>query len=288
MTTRATWINRALILIAWMVITAGISFYVARNVATGEESVDVTAPLPPVELHQRATVSLEEKTIVPVVSANGTVMNYDGTWMLEAPATSDDVAYRLLDPPVGVRAQINGGPSGFACEWIGLGQTGVPGSTASESPDEREADAATPAASPEASTEGFTVRPMAFVPMGNEPGSPAQPDTPDSGVQPSTAGVTMRCEIPEDVRVAAGMTGLMVLQMGQPHDAQALPVTAVVGAVDQGQVVVVYDDGTTELRTVQLGVSDIYNIEITGGLEPGEAVLQTPTQADFAQAQEGS
>lgn len=98
----------------------------------------------------------------------------------------------------------------------------------------------------------------------------------------------MRCEIPEDVRVAAGMTGLMVLQMGQPHDAQALPVTAVVGAVDQGQVVVVHDDGTTELRTVQLGVSDIYNIEITGGLEPGEAVLQTPTQADFAQAQEGS
>ncbi len=44
----------------------------------------------------------------------------------------------------------------------------------------------------------------------------------------------------------------------------------------------------TELRTVQLGVSDIYNIEIIGGLEADEAVLQNPTQADFAQAQEGS
>ena len=107
MTNRATWVNRIAFLLVWVLITAGVAFYVARNAATSEEAVDVTAPLPPVALDQRATALLEEKTIVPIISANATVMNYDGTWMLEAPATSDDVAYRLLDPPVAVRAQIN-------------------------------------------------------------------------------------------------------------------------------------------------------------------------------------
>lgn len=279
MTNRATWINRIIFLLVWIVITAGVSFYVARN-AADDNALDVTAPLPPVALNQRATVSLAEQTITPVVSADGTVMNYDEIWMLEAPATSADVAYRLLDPPVAVRAQINGGPSGFECTWVGLGQPGVAGATPDASENERETRA-----TPEArhGIEGF-------VPLGDGPGPREQPDTGGTNENPasSTAGVTMRCQIPDDVRVAAGMTGLMVLQMGQPHDAQALPVTAVVGEVDQGQVVVVHDDDATEVRTVQLGVSDIYNIEITGGLNPDEVVLQTPTEADFAQAGEGS
>ena len=280
MTNKTAWVNRIVFLLIWVLVTAGVSFYVARN-ADDDSAVDVTVPLPPVGIDQRATVSLKETTIVPVVSANGTVMNYDGTWMLEAPATSADVAYRLLDPPVAVRAQINGGPSGFLCPWVGLGQVGVPG-TATES-NEHETTSATPEAHlPD--RNGIN----AFVPLDAEPGQPQQPGTTDTNPVPNTGNVTMRCAIPDDVRVAAGMSGLMVLQMGQPHDAQALPVTAVVGAVDQGQVVIVHDDDSTEVRTVQLGVSDIYNIEITGGLDPDEVVLQTPTQADFAQAGEAS
>lgn len=281
MTNKATWVNRIVFLLIWVLVTAGVSFYVARN-ADDDSAVDVTAPLPPVGIDQRATVTLEETTIVPVVSANGTVMNYDGTWMLEAPATSADVAYRLLDPPVAVRAQINGGPSGFLCQWIGLGQVGVPGTTP-EADDNKRETGATPAA--RALDRGGI---EAFVPLGDEPGGPEQPDTSGQNPVPSTGNVTMRCMIPDDVRAAAGMSGLMVLQMGQPHDGQALPVTAVVGAVDQGQVVIVHDDDSTEVRAVQLGVSDIYNIEITGGLDPDEVVLQTPTQADFAQAGEAS
>lgn len=279
MTNKATWVNRMVFLLIWVLITAGVSFYVARN-AANDNAVDVTAPLPPVGIGQRATVSLEEKTIVPVVSANGTVMKYNGSWMLEAPATSADVAYRLLNPPVAVRAQIDGGPSGFLCSWIGLGQSGVSGTLPDAGENERETGA-----TPEARS-GIN----GFVPLGDEPAQPQKPDStsPESNPAPSAAGVTMRCAIPDDVRVAAGMSGLMVLQMGQPHDAQALPVTAVVGAVDQGQVVIVHDDDSTEVRTVQLGVSDIYNIEITGGLDPDETVLQTPTQADFAQAGKGS
>lgn len=98
----------------------------------------------------------------------------------------------------------------------------------------------------------------------------------------------MRCTIPADVRVAAGMTGMMVLQMGKPTTTQAFPVTAVIGSAGQGQVVVVKTDKSTEVRTVQLGVSDIYNIQITGGLDPSETVLQNPTQSDFARSGQGS
>ncbi len=258
MTNRTTWINRIAFLLVWIVVTAGVSVHVARNAAPEESQIDVTAPLPPVGLEQRATVSLAETTIVPIVSANGTVVRYDDTWTLEASASSDDVAYRLLDPPVAVRAQINGGPSGFACPWVGLGQSGVVGLVVMGEENEREAQAATPQTSLPISTSG------------------------------GVAGVTMRCEIPDDVRVAAGMSGLMVLQMDQPNDAQALPVTAVVGSAEQGQVVVVSEDGTTEVRTVQLGVSDIYNIEITDGLQSSEMVLQSPTQSDFIQVEEGA
>lgn len=280
MTTPSIWINRIILLILWIAITAGVSFYIARN-ATGDETIDVTEPLPPVAIDERATTALEDATIVPVVSASATVMNYNGEWMLEAPATSADVAYRLLDPPIGVRAQINGGPSGFTCEWVGLGQSGVVMPPGNETE-----TGASPAATPQATLQ--TTGTQSFAPIGDPENQPDPGSQPTGGTGPSTAGVTMRCAIPDDVRVAAGMSGLMVLQMGQPHDAQALPVTAVVGSVDQGQVVVVHDNGTTEARTVQLGVSDIYNIEITGGLEPDEEVLQTPTQADFAQAEAGS
>lgn len=226
-----------LILIAAM-SSAGTAYLVAAQ--TSDEpggGVDVTAPLPPVQLSQRATVSLAEATIVPVVSAAATVVEIDGAWYLEAQAAPADLAYRLLDPPVGVKALIDGGPVGFTCPWQGLSPNG--------------------GGVPVAGARDFN---------------------------PTVSGVVMRCQIPTDeVRVIAGMTGTMVLQLGDPVTALSLPVTAVVGTADAGQVIVVGDDGTTEVRSVQLGASDVYNLEITGGLEPDERVLAVPTQYDFNQ-----
>jgi multidrug efflux pump subunit AcrA (membrane-fusion protein) len=73
----------------------------------------------------------------------------------------------------------------------------------------------------------------------------------------------------------------MVLTMEEPTEAMALPVTAVVGSEGQGQVVVVDEDGATSIRPVELGISDIFWIEVTGGLEEGDQVLEFPTQFDF-------
>lgn len=237
LTSRSTWLNRLGLLVVWVLIGAGVSYLVARAAADDGVGVDVTAPMPPVSLDQRATVSLAETSIVPIVSADGSVVQSGSSWMLEAPAASDELAYRLLDPPVAVKAAINGGPSGFNCDWAGLGQAGPDGASAVASARE---------------------------------------------LAPAATGVTMRCEIPGDVRVVIGMRGTMVLQMGEPTVVQALPVTAVVGSAGRGQVVIVRDDGATEVRDVELGISDIYNIEIISGLKPDEAVLQNPTQADFA------
>lgn len=257
------WLNRFILALLWIGVTAGVAFLVARAAEDGGDPAAVTAPIPPIAAGERATVTLTERAISPVVSGVGTVMwdNAGERWLLVAPATSADIAYRLLDPPDRVRALIDGGPAGFDCAWAGLGTA----SGGDAGP------AATPAATPvESAIHGFLP-----ALAGDEEASGAD------GIP--TSGVTMRCEIPDDVRVVAGLTGTMVLQMEKPSEAMALPVSAVVGSEGQGQVVVVDDDGSTSVRPVELGTADAFWIEITDGLEPGEQVLEFPTQFDFGQ-----
>ena len=262
MTVPVQWLNRIVLALLWLAVTAGVAFLVARAAGPEDPSADLTAPVPPVAAGQRATVTLTQRTIAPVVSGDGSVVRDDDgdRWLLVAPATSSEIAYDLLDPPVGVKALIDGGPAGFACAWAGLG-------TATGS----DAAAATPA-----SATPVSAARRGFLPARAGGDGSAAP----SGGSAS-GGVTMRCVIPDDVRVVTGLTGTMVLQMEQPSEAMALPVSAVVGSEGQGQVVVVGDDGTTSVRDVQLGVADTFWIEITGGLDQGEQVLEFPTQYDF-------
>lgn len=233
------WSDFLSMLIVCGALAAGIAFYVARTTSAEGAAIDVTAPMPPVAQADRQKAALATETILPVVSADASVVQDGDAWLLEAPAPSADLAYRLLDPPVGVKALIDGGPSGFTCDWAGLGQAGF---------------------------------------------GAAQGVTSSSQLEPNALNVTMRCQIPDDVRVVAGLTGTMVLQMDRPQEVQALPVTAVLGSAGNGQVVVVHDDGSLELRSVELGVSDIYHIEIVSGLQSDEQVLVYPTQSDFSQA----
>lgn len=262
---RVTWLNRLALALIWVAITAGVAFLVARNGAADDNGADVTAAAPPIAAEQRSAVALTERTISPVVSGDGGVIR-DGEndrWLLVAPAEPADVAYRLLDDPISVRALIDGGPAGFECAWAGLG---LPGGGDTDASARR---GAAPLALGYAS----------LVPLDGGDGSA---DVAASGGNVSPAGgVTMRCEIPDDVRVVAGLTGTMVLTMEEPTEAMALPVTAVVGSEGQGQVVVVGEDGATSVRPVELGRSDIFWIEVTGGLEEGDQVLEFPTQFDF-------
>lgn len=213
-------IGRVAMIVAWLLATAGIAFLVSRN--EGSSGADGLGALsaPPISTSQRQTVTLQPEVIQPVVSGDGRVVADGADWNIEAPVKPEDQAYRLLQDPVSVKALIVGGPAGFDCGWLGLGQA---------------------------------------------------PD----------GSMTMRCRIPDDVTVVAGLPATMVLALSEPVETMALPVTAVVGSAEQGEVVVVAADGTTSVRQVGLGVSDTFSIEITSGLDADELVLAAPVQTDF-------
>ena len=115
-------------------------------------------------------------------------------------------------------------------------------------------------------------------------GGPSGFDCAWAGIAPSTgdpAAMAMRCFVPADVRVVEGLTGAMVVAVTEPVDVPSLPLSAVLGQQDRGQVVVVTTDGQAVIRDVGLGVSDNFAIQITSGLQPDELVLLAPVQADL-------
>jgi hypothetical protein len=106
------------------------------------------------------------------------------------------------------------------------------------------------------------------------------------GLEPSTAdgpGVALRCAVPRSVTATAGLVATVVAALDEPRPAQALPLSAVVGSAEHGQVVVV-DGARTLLRDVRLGRSDAGWIEVLDGLRPGERVLERPTSTDVSAA----
>jgi hypothetical protein len=52
-----------------------------------------------------------------------------------------------------------------------------------------------------------------------------------------------------------------------------IPLSAVLGQADKGQVTVVSDDGKREVRTVKLGINDGTKVQVIDGLQAGEKIL---------------
>ncbi|WP_051701455.1 efflux RND transporter periplasmic adaptor subunit [Mycetocola saprophilus] len=103
-------------------------------------------------------------------------------------------------------------------------------------------------------------------------GQSSTPENPGSGAAPS--GPTVRCAVPGDVRVFAGLGGKLMLPGGSAENALLLPVTAVKGSSQGGTVWVVTADGTQEKREVKLGLNDGRQVQITEGLAEGDSVLE--------------
>ena len=104
--------------------------------------------------------------------------------------------------------------------------------------------------------------------------------TPDDGGGPpgpaagAGGGTTARCQVPVGVTVFAGMGATVRIDAGQAHDVLVVPVTAVQGSVQKGNVWVVDADGAQEERAVTLGLTDGEQVEVREGLGEGEQVLQ--------------
>lgn len=122
----------------------------------------------------------------------------------------------------------------------------------------------------------FTVRALIV-------GGPTGFDCPWLGLRPEGgAAPQMACEVPPSIRVVSGLQASMVLAIDAPKAVQALPLSAVIGAAQQGQVIIVDSSGGLHAREVELGASDDQWIEIRQGLVPGQRVLLDPTQSDLS------
>ncbi|WP_460946903.1 efflux RND transporter periplasmic adaptor subunit [Okibacterium endophyticum] len=99
-----------------------------------------------------------------------------------------------------------------------------------------------------------------------DPGS-----APDAG---GASGPVVRCHVPADVRVFAGLTATITLPGGSAENVLVLPATAVKGNSASGSVWVLGAEGQKEERPVTLGLSDGTNVEIVEGVTEDDQVLQ--------------
>jgi multidrug efflux pump subunit AcrA (membrane-fusion protein) len=90
----------------------------------------------------------------------------------------------------------------------------------------------------------------------------------------ATSGTVVRCAVPTDVQVFAGLTAKVTIAGGLAENVLTLPATAVEGAAGTGVVYLLGSDGETVETPVTLGLSDGITVEITGGVEEGDLVLQ--------------
>lgn len=84
------------------------------------------------------------------------------------------------------------------------------------------------------------------------------------------------CAVDDDVRLFVDLSGRIILNSGLVENVLTLPVTAVSGGAEQGEVTVVHDDGSSEIRTVRLGATDGAVVEIVEGLDEGDRVSASP------------
>jgi len=80
--------------------------------------------------------------------------------------------------------------------------------------------------------------------------------------------------VPEGVTAFPGLGADLEIVNGTAADALVVPVTAVQGSVQDGNVWVVLPDGGSERRAVTLGLTDGENVQVTAGLSAGDTILE--------------
>ncbi len=109
-------------------------------------------------------------------------------------------------------------------------------------------------------------------------------DAPDTGAIPfegarQSAGITDTSATP-----LPGMNASLTVIVGQAQGVLTVPAQAIQTEGFQSVVEVLKDDGATEKVTVQTGVTDGTNTEITEGLEEGQTVIVPGRAATSVQA----
>lgn len=85
---------------------------------------------------------------------------------------------------------------------------------------------------------------------------------------------TVRCSVPAGVTVFSGLTATITIPAGSAENVLVIPTTAVDGGSQTGTVYAVLPDGGTEKIDVTLGLTDGTLVEVTGGLEADQEILE--------------
>ncbi len=94
------------------------------------------------------------------------------------------------------------------------------------------------------------------------------------GAGGTPGGTTLSCAVPSDVRVFAGLSAQLTISGGVAENVLTVPITAVEGTSEKGNVYFVLPDGSTEVRPVVLGLNDGITVEVKEGLAEGDLILQ--------------
>lgn len=126
--------------------------------------------------------------------------------------------------------------------------------------------------------------PAPFTCTGLRIGAAAQPATPPDPNAPETTtpSGTVVCALPGEVTAFPGLGADLEIVNGTAADAVVVPVSAVQGTVQRGNVWVVASEGAEpEQREVGLGLTDGEVVQVTEGLAVGDLVMQfVPVKSD--------
>lgn len=100
---------------------------------------------------------------------------------------------------------------------------------------------------------------------------PSGTDVEESNPDVEVLTTTVLCLIPDEVRSVTDVPATLLVSNAVVENALILPVTAVRGLVDTGEVNLI-ENGSVVVQPVELGVTDGVNIEIVAGLGEGDEV----------------
>jgi ABC-type uncharacterized transport system ATPase subunit len=120
---------------------------------------------------------------------------------------------------------------------------------------------------------GFSARSGITLPEGFTPPAGAA----SSAASGSRATSQLPSTVTQNFQLKQGLTGTVELIVAQSSKVLLVPNTAITKAGTQRTVQVLKTDGTTEKRSVEVGLSDWQNTEITSGLSEGDKIIITKT-----------
>lgn len=129
--------------------------------------------------------------------------------------------------------------------------------------------------------------PAPFVCTGLRIGAAAQDpaaaaDDPATPSAAAPASGTVTCSVPAGVTAFPGLGADVEIVNGTAEGALLVPVTAVQGSVQNGNVWVVAEDGSTEQRAIVLGLTDGEHVQVAEGLAEGDTVLEYAPVSNLA------